>query len=264
MINFASVFPNGDDTIINPNGKKIILCAMDAEWLSNHTLYTNLILSYQFSVINLYDGKAGDSIYYTDYHNKERLSFTAVFEQIAGVLSMSLHQLEGYTIIIIAHNAIAEWSTIANRKKLVGVLQQIRKTVITPGVNARGIRIYDKNRNAVNLSFMLKDTILLVPESHKSLKKASILVDPNFSKLDIGTEKLSDMLKFLQESPVEFEAYALRDTQVTLKLWIVLQSILNSTNGTSEKIYSTISGASVSAFVNSMDKGVFNAIFRRH
>ena len=268
MINFPNIFPKGDDSIVSPSGEKIIVCAMDAEWLSNHTMYKNLILSYQFSVINLFDGSRGDGIYYPDYYKKERLSFTEVLNQIASIVSLSLGGLRDYTVIIIAHNAIAEWTTLSNKKKIAPLLQQIRKTVITSGHFPRKVNIYDKSRNKIQLKFMLKDTMLLVPEKYRSLKNASALVDPNFAKLDIGTDRLSDMLTFLQEEPAEFEAYAIRDTQVTLKLWITLQSILNSVNGTDNKIYSTLSSASVGSFKaifkeNHSKKEAFDELFRQ-
>lgn len=267
MINFAHSFPKGDDSAVTPCKTAIIAVSMDAEWLSNYTKNENLILSYQFSAIDLKTGLRGDGIYYTNWVEKERLTITQIIQKIGSIFGLSLSALNGYTIVLIAHNAIAEWSTIKNRNKLNKYLQMIRKTVITPGVSPIELKIYDENRNKKIVKFMLKDTMLLVPEAYRSLKKASVLVDPEFAKLDLTMEELSNMLKLLQEKPAKFEAYAIRDTQVTLKLWITLQCMLNKINGTEDKIFSTLSSAALSRFkamyVEEFGKESFEFLFRR-
>jgi hypothetical protein len=267
MIDFAHSFPNGDDSAVITGGKSVLIATIDAEWLSNYTKSENLILSYQFSVIDLKTGNRGDGIYYTNWVEKERLTITQIIEQIGNVVGLTLSKLNGYTIVVVAHNAIAEWSAIKNRNKLNKQLQMIRKTVITPGVSPIILKIYDENRNKKIVKFMLKDTMLLVPELYRSLKKASILVDPEFAKLDLTKEELSNMLKLLQDNPVRFETYAIRDTQVTLKLWITLQCMLNEINGTKDKIFSTLSSAALSRFkskyVEEFGGQDFEFLFRR-
>jgi len=268
-MNFNTIFPSGDDSIIIPDvNTKVIICAFDAEWLSNYTQFENLILSYQFSSIDLSNGNRADIIYYANYIEKERLSLTGVLEQIALSLGLKLSALKHYLIVLIAHNAVAEWSTLSNRNKLAPKLQFIRKTVITPNMTGVKLKIYDRSRNPIHTKFMLKDTMLLVPDKYRSLKKASELVDPDFAKLDIGSDNLSNMLKFLQEDPMGFEAYALRDTQVTLKLWITLQCMFNDINKSDSKIYSTLSSAALNNYISSYgttkkDKEFFHGIFRR-
>lgn len=267
MIDFTHSFPNGDDGVVIPGETAVIVGSMDAEWWSNYTKYENLILSYQFSVINLKTGLRGDGVYYTNWVEKERLTITQIIEQVGKVAGLTLSDLNAYTIILVAHNAIAEWSTIKNRNKLNKQLQMIRKTVITPGVSPIELKIYDQNRNKKTVKFMLKDTMLLVPEAYRSLKKASVLVDPDFAKLDLSKEELSNMLKLLQEDPAKFEAYAIRDTQVTLKLWITLQCMLNKINGTQDKIFSTLSSAALSRFksmyVEEFGGEAYELLFRR-
>ncbi len=267
MIDFAHSFPNGDDSAVIPGETAVIVVSMDAEWWSNYTKNENLILSYQFSVVDLKTGLRGDDIYYTNWVEKERLTITQILEQVGNIVGLSLSDLNGYTIVFVAHNAIAEWSTIKNRSKLNKYLQMIRKTVITPGISPIELKIYDGNRNKKIVKFMLKDTMLLVPEAYRSLKKASVLVDPEFAKLDLTKEELSNMLKLLQEEPAKFEAYAIRDTQVTLKLWITLQCMLNEINGTGDRIFSTLSSAALSRFrsmyVQEFGGEAFEFLFRR-
>lgn len=267
MINFTRSFPKGGDSVVVPGKTAVIVVSMDAEWQSNYTKNENLILSYQFSAVDLKTGLRGDDIYYTNWVEKERLTITQILEQIGNIVGLSLSDLNGYTIVLIAHNAIAEWSTIKNRCKLNKSLQMIRKTVITPGTSPIELKIYDRNRNKKIVKFMLKDTMLLVPEAYRSLKKASVLVDPEFAKLDLTKEELSNMLKLLQEEPEKFEAYAIRDTQVTLKLWITLQYMLNKINGTEDRIYSTLSSAALSRFkamyTENFGRKSFGLLFRR-
>lgn len=267
MINFAHSFPNGDDSVIITGEKSFLIAAMDAEWQSNYTKNENLTLSYQFSVIDLKTGRRGDGIYYTNWVEKERLTITQIIQQIGTIVGLTLSSLNGYTIVLVAHNAIAEWSTIKDRDKLNQQLQVIRKTVITAGGSSVALKYYDENRNKKVVKFMLKDTMLLVPESYRSLKKASALVDPEFAKLDLVKEELSNMLKLLQDDPAKFEAYAIRDTQVTLKLWITLQCMLNKINGTHERIFSTLSSAALlrfkSVYSTEFGKGAYELLFRR-
>jgi hypothetical protein len=56
------------------------------------------------------------------------------------------------------------------------------------------------------------------------------------------------MYQFLQDEPKKFEEYALRDAEVTLKLFIKLQYLLNVVNGTETKMFSTLASATTSHF----------------
>lgn len=246
-INFSTTFPNEDSTQVVATGSKVLLLSLDTEYQSNYTKNGNLCLSYQYDVVDLKRGKCGRGIYYVDWRGDERLTFLEVVENSLSTVGMSLTGLRGYTVIVIAHFFVAELLMLKDREKLKPYLDFIRKTVITNGSSTIPIRGY-VNRNKVEFDVMIKDTMLLVPETHKALKKASKLVDKEFAKLDLKTSELENMLTLMQESPKRYEAYALRDTAVTLNLFIKLQIILNRINKTKSEIYSTLSSASVKSF----------------
>lgn len=246
-INFKATFPNEDSSLIVPTLEKQVLISLDTEYQSNYTIKDNLCLSYQYDVVDLKSGKSGRGIYYVDWRKKERLTLLDVIGKALSTVGMSLTGLRGYTVIIIAHFFVAELLMLKDRDKLKPYLDFIRKTVITNGKSIIPVTTY-VNRNKVEFDIMIKDTILLVPETHKSLKKASELVDKDFKKLDLEPNEISNMLMLMQKSPQKFEDYALRDTAVTLNLFIKLQIILNSINGTRSEIYSTLSSASLKSF----------------
>ncbi len=246
-INFKATFPNEDSSLIVPSLQKQVLISLDTEYQSNYTTNSNLCLSYQYDVVDLKSGKSGRGIYYVDWRKKERLTLLSVIEKALSTVGISLTGLRDYTVIIVAHFFVAELLMLLDRDKFKPYLDFIRKTVITNGKATIPVRTYI-NRNKVEFDIMIKDTMLLVPETHKSLKKASELVSKDFKKLDLKPNEISNMLTLMQESPKKFEAYALRDTAVTLNLFIKLQIILNRINGTTSEIYSTLSSASVKSF----------------
>jgi len=260
-INFKATFPNEDSTLIVASRSKQLLISLDTEYQSNYTLKDNLCLSYQYDVIDLNTGKSGRDIYYADIRKKERLSLVEVIENALSTIDMNFSQIKGYTVLIICHSCVAEFLMLKDRDKLKPFIDYIRKTVITNGKSTIPMRGY-KNRNKIEFDLMIKDTMLLVPETHRSLKKASELVDKDFKKLDLKPNEISNMLTLMLESPKRFEAYALRDTAVTLNLFIKLQIILNRINGTSSEIYSTLSSASVNSFRTTFRKDYGNKGFK--
>ena len=64
------------------------------------------------------------------------------------------------------------------------------------------------------------DTKLLAPATHQSLKKLSNLLGPeDEGKEDIPDEYIKNMHQYLWDYPEKYRTYALRDSEVTLKLF---------------------------------------------
>lgn len=244
LLNWVSNFPNGELPLSEPK-IPILLIAIDTEYQSNYTYKSNLCLSYQSSIYDMYSGKYKQGIFYMNVNEQERLSISELLKNILKKIDIPISSLEGYRIIFIAHFFTAEWSMLKDRMMLHEKFEYIRKTLIT--TTPLNTTIEDENGNTVNLYIDFKDTMLLLPDGYKSLEKASTFIN-GFEKIDLSTEIKSNMYQFLQDQPELFEKYAIRDAEVTLKLFIKLQYLLNTINSTEDIIYPTLANATVTNF----------------
>lgn len=244
-IDWIKHFPNGELPTI-ASGTAILLIAIDTEYQSNYTCNTNLCLSYQYSAYDMQSGKYKTGIFYMDVNKQERLSLGELTKKVLEEMEISISSLAGYRIIYVAHFFTAEWSMLRDKKELYMKFELIRKTLTTTK-NPLKTTIIDENNEVVNLWVDVRDTMLLLPEGYKSLEKASTFID-GYEKIDLPIEVKSNMYQFLQDDHEKFEKYALRDAEVTLKLFIKLQYLLNVVNGTETKMFSTLASATTSHF----------------
>ena len=141
-------------------------------------------------------------------------------------MAISKSSLNGYRIIFVAHYFSAEWSMFKDRKDLVMKFEYIRKTLITTKIPLKS-SIVKKDGNKISFWVDVKDTMLLLPEDYKSLEKASTFIE-GYENIDLSPEVKSNMYKLLQDKPKLFEEYAIRDAEVTLKLFIKFAKIGNT------------------------------------
>jgi len=183
--------------------------------------------------------------------------------KLAGV---SDEEVEEYDVIVVCFFGVAELAMLRNRKQVVPFLEFLYKTVIT----FRPIKFpyITKNGALKNINFFLNDTMLLLPPSHRSLEKASSLLDTKFHKKELSIEEKSNMLSLLQSDKKKFEEYAIHDALITLMLFFKLQFLLNSINETEDIIYTTIGSATVKHFKkfikNNFPKDTFNSQFNQN
>ena len=247
VIEWLSDFPNGE-LPSEASGSRILLLALDTEYQSNYTANTNLCLSYQYAVYDLLTGCYKSGIFYPDVNKQERYTIGEFTHKVLGEINKPISTLTGYRIIYIAHFFTAEWSMFKDRKELSVKFEYIRKSLITTNRPLK-TTITNENGTTIPLFTDVRDTMLLLPEGYKSLDKASEFIK-GYEKIDIGVENKSKMYEYLQEHPVEFEKYAIRDAEVTLKLFIKLQYLLNMINGTENKLFSTLASATTNDFKN--------------
>lgn len=225
---------------------RILLIALDTEYQSNYTANTNLCLSYQYAVYNLFDGCYKSGIFYPDINKKERYSLSQFTKKVLQEINLPISQLQDYRVIYIAHYFTAEWSMFSDRKLLHMKFEYIRKTMTTTN-RPLATTIIDENDKEVQLWVDVRDTMLILPDGYKSLEKASTFIE-GYEKIDIGAEHKSAMYQFMQDEPALFEEYAIRDAEVTLKLFIKLQYMLNKINRTESKLFSTLASATTNDF----------------
>lgn len=244
-INWKNSFNDGEISVSKALGTPILFIAIDTEYQSNYTMNKNLCLSYQFSAYDMNSGKLKSGIFYMNADKEERFSINLLTRNILREIDISISSLDGYKIIFIAHFFTAEWSMLKDCIELHKKFEYIRKTLIT--TKPLKSKFIDENNNTVNLYIDFKDTMLLLPEGFKSLEKASTFIK-GYEKIDLSIEIKSNMLRFLQDNPQLFEEYAIRDAEVTLKLFIKLQYLLNTINNTNDIIYPTLASATTKNF----------------
>lgn len=245
-IDFIEIFPKGElSSPLPAMAPKVLIVGFDTEYTRVNERQ-NLCLSYQTSVLNLATGQHQSVIYYPDYHAAVRLSFKEFLLWIFSVANVPKVNISGYHVIIICHFCTAEWSMLRDRKEIAKYFEFLYKSIIT--FSPIEISISDEEGREYMITLELSDTMLLLPPSHRSLEKATSLLDENFHKKELSQSEKEDMLSLLLSDPQRFEEYALHDAEITLRLFIKLQYILNLINGTTDVRYTTIGSATVKHF----------------
>lgn len=246
VINWLTDFPDGDIPSGSGTGKKIILIGFDTEYQSNFTVNNNLCLSYQYALYSLFDGTYKSGILFPDLNQNERFSWSEFTNKVFKEAHILPSQLAGYRIIFIAHYFSAEWAMFRDKKELTMKFEFIRKSMVTR--KPLKTKIVAENGRRVECWVDVSDTMLLLPDGFKSLALASTLLG-GFEKIALEAEMKSNMYDLLQQNPEQFIEYAIRDAEVTLKLFVKLQYMLNRINGESDKLFLTLASATTNDFI---------------
>jgi hypothetical protein len=149
---------------------------------------------------------------------------------------------------LVTHYTTAEWAMLADRSnnKLLNHLQVIRKSIVTKSTTPLRLKIH-----GCDVEVHWFDTKLLAPGSHQSLEKLSKLVLSDAeSKLPLSQKEIEHMDELLRTDPRRFIEYALRDSEVTLKVFIAMQDLLNrQVYGKFKRLFKTLGSASVEALI---------------
>ena len=245
---------------------RVYYMAIDAEWYESRG--RNVVLSYQLATVS----RTSSANFIKYVPPSKRLTLSELIGMgIASVNGGSIpedHQRGKNLVILVSHNVAAEWSVLADRDEphITKKLTLIRKSPVT-GSDPIQITIAKKHP----VSIKVFDTMLLAPASHQSLKKLSSLIgDKEEEKRQVSQFHIENMNIFLRDQPEEFERYALKDTEVTLKLFFLLQQSLNELvyrdqsgrwNGEIVKLYRTLASAGVEGFLS---KNPSFVVYREH
>ncbi|MCG3864476.1 MULTISPECIES: hypothetical protein [unclassified Photobacterium] len=250
------------------------IISIDTEYTRSKDGKTNYILSYQF--VLLFKGQSTSLILYA---KSARKSGRLVFDKcIAQIIKKALNEkiLTAWPTeaVVCAHFLKADLFTFSKSfDNFQSYIKGVRKTVATLGNDAYGVdlanvmskridkdpfTLYDESRNKHELKIRFYDTMLLSP-SGKSLADVGELV--GLSKLEIPEPyNIERMDEYLAADPVGFEAYALRDAEITALHMERMISFINMI-GLKNLPY-TIGGIAVKAFINSVDlEGNYRSLF---
>lgn len=227
---------------------QVYFFALDAEWYPDGT--QNVVISYQMGTVS--EAAATNEIIYV--RPGQRLRLIQLIEKAlatvhGGEIPASYRQRDPRTLVVlIAHNTVAEWSVLQDRDSgaITKKLTTIRKSPVT---GSEPIAIRSKLLGRVDVQIF--DTMLLAPAGYGRLDRlSSLLGDEEAKKIDIPQRYKQDMRLFLNEHPAWFERYALRDTEVTLKVFVTLQEALNQlAYGETRQLFKTLAAAAVKGFL---------------
>jgi hypothetical protein len=235
----------------DPFGNQLydVVCqiAIDTEWYSVGD--RNCIISYQVAAVLF--GRAVNRIIYV--RPGERLTLMDLIERAFAFLYGGevppnfKKDNQRILIVLIAHNFVAEWSALKDRdeKYIVDKLSPIRKCPVT------GIEPITYFSSLLgDVAVHVYDTMVLAPVGFQSLDKLSSLLSNNDSgKVDILQFHIENMNRLREDDPEKFERYALRDTELTIKLFVHLQEALNRlAYGEIRQVFKTLAAAAVKGF----------------
>jgi len=234
------------DSDKDPKYHNSFIMSIDAEWYEYGG--RNVVLSYQIATASR--TKTNNIIIYMEH--KVRLTLAEIIA--AGIKSITTAEEyaalnKSRTIaIIISHNMVAEWSTLLDRDEphITKRLTVIRNSPIT---DFHPIKLFVDNVFPVHVKFF--DTMLLSPGTHRSLKSlSSLLGDKEKEKDPITQFYIEHMNLYLRDHPEKYRAYALKDSDITLRLFFLLQQYLNQlVGGDTFKLYRTLASAGVKSFL---------------
>ena len=259
-LNWVSSFPNGELDNVKPNGKEILLVAIDTEH-TRHSEFTNHCLSYQFAVLDCRTGIYQKKIYYPDLGSEVRLTLREILVQVFNTVYVSPKDITGYHVKFICHFCSAEMAMLRDREDVAKHLDYLYKTAIT--FKPIALEFAYSEIHTCNITFEVSDTMLLLPPTHRSLEKATSLLDEKYHKKDLTQDEKENMHLLLKNDPERFAEYAIHDADITLRLFIKLQYTLNILNGSENVRFTTIGNATVKQFVKGMDKSLFNSQFSK-
>ena len=114
------------------------------------------------------------------------------------------------------HFTPAELSVIDDFGSIKTSIDLVQGTSLVTLHNAITKNCYDRSRNAHPVRIHIADTMLLAPDGAKKLDDLGDIL--GLEKLELPADHSKDqMLRFLQDRPKDFEAYAIRDAEIAAR-----------------------------------------------
>ncbi|TLM69231.1 MAG: hypothetical protein FDZ69_00220 [Deltaproteobacteria bacterium] len=220
--------------------------ALDAEWVRRYE--RNHLLSFQIASCSA--EMVSNDLYVVPAGRRPELAEIAA-KAIAAVNGGSIpasHHGKRILLNLICHNSVAEYSILDDRDKpaITEAISTVRGSVITLN---NTIKLTLPGYCLVEIRWL--DTMLLAPAGFRGLKKlSSLLGKESEMKESISQFHIENMDIFMKTDFEGFKQYALKDSEVTLRLFFLLQQSLNELayRGKFKKLFITIASAAVASF----------------
>lgn len=219
--------------------------AFDAEWYQSGD--RNVVLSYQIATVS----RTASNNIIEFVAPGQRLKLAEIVE--FGIRSVNNGVIpEGHAtarnlVILISHSTVAEWSVLADRDApyITSQLTSIRKSPVT-SLLPINIVLGDYT---CSCDVQLYDTRLIAPADYQSLKKLSTMLGSDDElKVEIGYHNIKRMDWLIRNDYNLYEKYALQDSEITLKLFFLLQSTLMVLAENDQKLYRTLASGAVTGY----------------
>ena len=227
---------------------RVYFAALDAEWTKR--INKNHLLCFQLAACS--DRRYENNLYMVP--EGQRPDLQEIVDKLIrsvndGVIPESHHR-QKILICLACHNTTAEFSILNDRDKphifeAINLVHKSPVTLLTP--------IEITLPGYCQIEIRLFDTMLLAPATHRSLKKLSTLLGSEAEmKEEISQYHIENMDVYLHDYPEEFKRYALKDTEVTLKLFFLLQESLNKLafKGKVKQLFITLANAAMKSFIS--------------
>ncbi len=200
---------------------------LDTEW--HEVDGRNIVLSYQLGVVSV---DFADSMM-TLAPEGQRKTLAELIEsgiRLAHGGELPIFKVgKRVRVLLVAHYFVAEWSALADRAEayITENLTCIRKTIVT---GKKPIVRPLSDNSLVDIHIF--DTKLLAPATHQSLERlSSLLGDEDEQKKEISQFYKQNMHLLLRDDPDRYERYAIRDAELCVELFFLLQQTLNQLAG---------------------------------
>lgn len=224
----------------------VYFMAFDAEWYQSGD--RNIVLSYQIATVSW--NASRNIIEFVP--PGERLTLAEIVK--LGVCSVNNgaipddHASARNLVVLISHSTVAEWSVLKDRNApyITKQLTAIRKSPVT-GIHPIEIILGDC---ACLCDVQLYDTRLIAPADFQSLKRLSTMLGSDDElKVNIGYHHIKRMDRLIKMDYPLYEKYALQDSEITLKLFFLLQTTLMELAQHDKKLYRTLASGAVTGFL---------------
>lgn len=251
-----------DPTIANKKnrGSRYLIIGFDTEFKTpNHWLNRDEILagegkykvvSYQFHCITP-EGIEWNGICCPDKGERLTLNEFVIFALGDGARNHSITNIPT-TIYLVGHFTRADIPAFADFKSLQNYLSNVRSTFITID-SGKQIHLDFPETNPISLKLMFRDTMLLTPQTSKSLSGIGELV--GVPKLRLGNSEkehralIENMDKTINTHWDSFRAYAIQDASICAKYMLSICKLYEEVTG-ERKVPITLSSIGVRLLQN--------------
>jgi hypothetical protein len=241
-----------------PTGPGLIV-GFDSEWVNaaraeidGATGDDNVILAYQFAVLNTATGAETAYIYYTrGGTKKDRRYFEPMLDETlwaardAGVID----ELPDH-VTVVGHFLRADLGAVRDWPQLKNKVDSVRGTVCTTmRPIKRTMRLHPRGNRHKVVAICFADTMLLAPQG-SSLKKLGETIGAEKIELPPGVIERMDLL--LRDDPALFERYALQDAVIAARYYAKVCETLATKLGVSKRM-ATLGAASISMITDVLE-----------
>ena len=245
---------------IEPTDPEIVV-GFDSEWVNaaraemdDATGEDNIIMSYQFAVLNTGTGAEATFLYPTRGASKShRFNFGPMLgEALRGAMNDGVIDATPHGVTVVGHFLRADLGAVRDWPDLKSKVDSLRGTVCTLGRSMKfPVRHSKRGHQHTDVTVNFADTMLLAAQG-SSLKTLGDTIGVKKVELAPGVIKRMDLL--LRDDPALFERYAKQDAIVAARYYAQVRQTLATKLGVKKRVPTL--GAAAIAMIFSVIEGL--------